>query len=224
MRLVLINPNTAATTTEAMLSIARATAPDVEIDGVTATFGAALITNPSELAVASDAVEALAAEISRLQPDGVIVAAFGDPGLRPLRERLACPVTGIAEAGMAAAAHGDRRFAVVTTTPDLASSIQRAAEAYGHGDLFLGTALTDGDPAQLMERPDQLEAAMAAACRRAIADLGAQAIVIGGGPLALVARQLQAQFETPIIEPIPAAVRLALARAGQGGQARPLVL
>jgi Asp/Glu/hydantoin racemase len=224
MRLVLINPNTAATTTEAMLSIARATAPDVEIDGVTATFGPALITNPSELAVASDAVEALAAEISGLQPDGVIVAAFGDPGLPPLRERLACPVTGIAEAGMAEAAHGDRRFAVVTTTPDLASSIQRAAEVYGHGGLFLGTALTDGDPAQLMKRPDQLEAAMAAACRRAIADLGAQAIVIGGGPLALVARQLRAQFETPIIEPIPAAVRLAMARAGQGGQARPLVL
>lgn len=222
MRLVLINPNTAATTTDAMLSIARATAPDAEIDGLTATFGAALITNPADLAVASDAVEALAPEISRRQPDGVIVAAFGDPGLGPLRERLACPVTGIAEAGMAEAADGNRRFAVVTTTPHLAASIGHAADAYGLGDLFLGTSVTDGDPVQLMERADKLEAAMEAACHRAIADLGAQAIVIGGGPLAMVARQLQAQFDTPIIEPIPAAVRLAIARAGPRGQARPL--
>jgi allantoin racemase len=223
MRLVLINPNTAASTTEAMLSIARATAPDVEIDGLTATFGAALITKPADLAVAADAVEALAEEISRRLPDGVIIAAFGDPGLQLLQERLACPVTGIAEAGMGEAADWNRPFAVVTTTPDLASPIQQAAGAYGHGDLFLGTAVTDGDPVHLMERPEQLEAAMAAACQRAIADLGAQAIVIGGGPLAMVARALRVQFETPIVEPIPAAVRLAIARAGRRGQARPLV-
>lgn len=212
MRLVLINPNTAETTTDAMVTIARATASDGEIDGLTATFGPPLITNPSDLSVASNAVEALAEVISRRQPDGVIVAAFGDPGLRWLRDRLTCPVTGIAEAGMAEAAYGDRRFAVVTTTPDLVSSIQSAAEAYGHGQLFVGTSVTDGDPVDLMRDPGRLEAAMAAACRRAVADLGADAIVIGGGPLALVARELRAQFETPIIEPIPAAVRLAITR------------
>ena len=212
MRIVLINPNTSAATTETMVRIAQAVAPDDEIDGLTATFGAPLITNPSALAVAADAVVALADVISQRQPDGVIVAAFGDPGLSRLRDRLSCPATGIAEAGMAEAAQGARRFAVVTTTPDLAPSIERAAVAYGHGELFAGTSLTQGDPTQLMSDPAQLEAEMESACRRAV-ELGAEAIVIGGGPLAHLAGVLRERVHTPIIDPIAAAVRLTIARA-----------
>lgn len=214
MRLVLINPNTSVAITVTMVTIARAAALGVEVDGLTAEFGVPLITNPSGLAVASDAVDSLAGVISVRQPDGVIVAAFGDPGIWRLRERLSCPVTGIAEAGMAEAARGRRRFAVITTTPDLGPSIRRSAEVYGHGDLFVGTVATDGDPVQLMADPDRLEAALRAACRRAMADLGAEAIVIGGGPLAVAAQALRPRFETPIIESISAAVRLAIARGG----------
>lgn len=214
MPLVLVNPNTDVATTETMAAVARAAAPDAQIHGLTARFGTPLITNRSDLAVASDAVEDLAEVILALHPDGVIIAAFGDPGLGRLRARMDCRVTGIGEAGMAEAAQGGRLFAVVTTTPDLASPIQRAAEAYGHADLFVGTSLTEGDPAQLMGDPRRLVAEMAAACRRAIASLGAQAIVIGGGPLALVSPELREQFETPIVEPISAAVRLAMARVG----------
>ena len=213
MRIVMINPNTSAATTETMVTIARAVAPEAEIDGVTATFGAPLITNPASLAVAADAVVALAGVVSEREPDGVIVAAFGDPGLAPLRKRLSCPATGIAEAGMAEAARGGRRFAVVTTTHDLAPSIERSAVAYGHGDLFAGTSLTEGDPTQLMSVPGQLAAAMEAACRHAVEKLGVEAIVIGGGPLAQLAGVLRERLDTTIVDPIAAAVRLAIARA-----------
>jgi allantoin racemase len=216
MRIVLINPNTSVAMTKTMVDIARAAASDAEIDGLTATFGTPLITNASALAVAADAVVALGDVVSQLKPDGVIVAAFGDPGLSRLRALLSCAVTGIAEAGMAEAAQGGRRFAVVTTTPDLAPSIERAAVAYGHGDLFVGTALTEGDPTQLMSNPGELVAAMESACQRAVGELRAEAIVIGGGPLAPAAHLLRQRFQTPIVEPIKAAVRLAMARARSG--------
>lgn len=214
MRLVLINPNTSQATTAAMLAIARGTAAaSATITGLTAPYGAPLITDEAALTTAAEAVLSLAPALADGQPAGVIVAAFGDPGLLRMRAACACPVTGIAEAGMAEAAAGERRFAVVTTTPALAPAIARTAELYGHAAAFTGVRLTDGDPHAVMADPRRLEAALESACDEAIRRDGAEAIVIGGGPLATAARSLARRIPVPIIEPVPAAVRLALARA-----------
>ncbi|MBN8944658.1 MAG: aspartate/glutamate racemase family protein [Rhizobiales bacterium] len=214
MRLLLVNPNTSPATTEAMVAIARDAMPGITIEGLTAPFGVPLITNAAELATAAEAVvAALAAPPAGI--DGVIVSAFGDPALPRLRDLLAVPVTGIAEAGMAEAAVTGRRFAVVTTTPDLAASIAGLAGRYGHDAAFLGTVLTEGDMQTVMADRDRLVEALLAACRRAIRDLGAEAIVIGGGPLAVAARRISADVAVPLVEPVPAAVRLAVARAAK---------
>ncbi|MBC7702422.1 MAG: hydrogenase expression protein HupH, partial [Rhodoferax sp.] len=95
MKLLLVNPNTSSTTTAAMLAIARGAAPaGVTVEAVTAKFGAALIVNPAALAVAATAVCAVVRE--QLDPTfhGVIVSAFGDPGLVLLRAAQHLPVTG----------------------------------------------------------------------------------------------------------------------------------
>lgn len=216
MRLLLINPNTNAATTEAMAAIARETAPDgVRIEALTAPYGVPLITEPGALAVAAEAVLSLADAIAAEPPAGVIVSAFGDPGLEALRERLPCPVTGIAEASMQEAAAEGRPFAVVTTTPDLVSSITARAKAYGHEPLFRGVALTHGDVHALMSDPQRLTEALEQACCHAIEAMGAQALVIGGGPLAQAAKALEGRLALPLIAPIPAAVRLATRRAGR---------
>jgi allantoin racemase len=208
MTLKLVNPNTSQTTTDAMVAIAEAVAGQ-PVRGLTARFGAPLITDPETLATAARAVAALAPD---LQGAGaVIVAAFGDPGLVELRWRLPCPVTGIAEAGMAEAAALSPCFAVVTTTPALVPSIAANAAASGH-HAFAGTWVTPGDPASLMADPVALSAALDAACRRAIDEGGAGAIVIGGGPLAVAARALAGTLPVPLVEPLPAAVRLTLRR------------
>jgi allantoin racemase len=215
IRLVLINPNTNADTTETMCAIAQESAPaGVRIDGATALRGAPLITNAPALAVAAAAVRELAGELLADPPAGVIAAAFGDPGLAALRQRLPCPVTGIAEAAMLEASEGGRTFAVVTTTPDLVASIEAAAKAYGHAGCFRGVALTRGDVHVVMRDPHRLVEALAEACAEAIARLGAEALVIGGGPLALAAKALADRFPVPLVAPIPAAVRLALKRLG----------
>lgn len=206
MRLTLINPNTSAATTAAMVAIAQAEAGE-PVHGLTARFGAPLITDPDTLATAVHAVVDLAPDLDGAQ--AVIVAAFGDPGLAELRARLPCPVSGIAEAGMAEAAALSPRFAVVTTTPALVASI--AANAAGYPD-FAGTWVTPGDPATVMADPEALVAALDHACRRAIAEGGAGAIVIGGGPLAVAARALAGTLPVPLVEPVPAAVRLSLKR------------
>jgi allantoin racemase len=171
-----------------------------------------LICDDAALQVAADAVCALAPALRALRPAGVIVAAFGDPGHAQLSELLDCPVIGIAQAGMAQAAQGGRRFCVVTTTPDLERAILATAQRYGLAAQCLGVRLTPGDPRALMADPAALQAALLHACEMAVVLDGAQAIVIGGGPLAVVARALATQLPVPVIEPVPAAVQLLLAR------------
>lgn len=216
MRLLLVNPNTSAITTGAMVEIARQEAAGgTTIDGLTALSGAPLITDEAALEEAGRAVVSLGPAILAAGPDGVIVSAFGDPGLDALRTVLPMPVTGIAEAGMAEAGQGRRRFCVVTTTFHLATAIGRTARRYGHAESFAGVWLTPGEPAVLMNDPERLVEALRVACLQAIREADVEAIVIGGGPLAVAARTLKHAVGIPLIEPVPCAVRLALKRAEQ---------
>jgi allantoin racemase len=216
MRFVLINPNTSTSTTSSMVRIAGDAAPQAGIVGMTAKTGVPLITDPAALASAARAVVDLAPQVRAHESDGVIVSAFGDPGLAQLSTLMDCPVTGIAEAAMEDAATRGAQFAVVTTTPLLIPAIAATAARYGHAERFLGTVVTEGDPGTVMADPDALEAALGDACCRAISELRADALIIGGGPLAVAARGLRDRFEIPIIEPIPAAMAMALRRAVGG--------
>lgn len=216
MRLLLVNPNTNAATTALMVGIAQGAAPaGVTIEGATAATGAPLILDTAMLGSAAAAVQALVAGTDLAPYAGVIVAAFGDPGLAATRALTPLPVTGIAEAAMAdAAAHG--RFAIVTTTPLLVEAIGARAAAYGHAAAFAGTWLTEGDASALMAEPGRLEAALEAAIRRCLAEAAPDAVIIGGGPLAAAAAALRPRLPVPVIEPVPAAVGLALRRGNFG--------
>lgn len=209
-RLVLVNPNTNAATTAAMVAIAREAAPGADIDGVTAAFGAPLIATPAALRTAADAVVSACGALAPDACDGVIVSAFGDPGLAEVRASLAVPAVGIAEAAFAAAARIGR-FSVVTTTPALVGSIRALAERYGQDARLAAIRITEGDLVFVMADGDRLYAALQATCEAAMRDDGIDAIVIGGGPLALAARRLRETVSLPIVEPIPCAVEHLLA-------------
>ena len=212
MKIALVNPNTNAGTTAAMVSIAAEVAgAQARVEGHTARFGVPLITEPGAFDRAAKAVAALAPSLSAA--DAVIVAAFSDPGLAALRAALDVPVTGIAEAGMAEAGVNGRPFAVVTTTPKLAPRIASTAARYGHL-RFAGTWTTDGDPTALTADAAALEVALARAIRCAADSGRVEAVVIGGGPLAMAARALSAAAPVPLVEPVPAAVRLSFLRLG----------
>lgn len=206
-RIVLVNPNTTAALTALMVEIARECAPaGVQVDGLTAPFGPPLITCEAELEEAARAVLALAPELAR-GADAVIVSAFGDPGADQLAAVLGRPVIGIAEAAMRSAANGGRRFAVVTHTGRLVSRMAARAGEIGLGAQCVGVLATRGDPVALMETPAALESALQVLAERAMAELGAEAIIVGGGPLGRVAEALRGKVGIPVIEAIPEAVR-----------------
>lgn len=206
-RILVLNPNTDPAVTRMMVAIAAEAAPDgMIVDGASVASGARLILDPAALEEARHAVEAMAPTIAARACDGVVVAAFGDPGMEALRRTLSCPVAGLAEASMAAAAALGERFCVVTTTPELAPSIDRMALRYGHGALFAGTFCTPDDPRTLMADPQALAGALEAVCEAAMGEAGVTAIIIGGGPLAVAARSIRDRLPVRLVEPVREAV------------------
>jgi Asp/Glu/hydantoin racemase len=165
-----------------------------------------MIVNETELRAAAHEVERTWRDTA-VPHAGVIVSAYGDPGVALLRQAgAATPVVGICEASMLDAAEGGRRFGVATVTPDLVDAIDAKARELGLGDLYTGVCLTPGDPRELASDPQALEEALARAVVACI-DKGAQAVIIGGGPLGQAAVSLAPRFEVPVIAPITAAVR-----------------
>src|SRR4051794_32947280 len=211
-RILLINPNSSAETTAMMVAIAASCCGGrAEVVGATATRAPTMITDGAALAAsAAEVVEIARAQLDAC--DGIVVAAFGDPGAAEIRSFGSRPVVGIGEAAMRAAAHGGRRFGIATVTPALVASIAGLADRLGLSAQFTGTRLTQGDPVVLAADQDRLVAALTEATRACIDADGAQAVIIGGGPPAPAADRLQPQFAVPIIKPIEAAVTQLLRR------------
>ncbi|MDF0578611.1 aspartate/glutamate racemase family protein [Bradyrhizobium yuanmingense] len=206
-RILLINPNSNEATTTMMVAIARSAAADgFDIVGATATRAPTMIVSADALEVAALEVE----EIARLRGgecDGVIVSAFGDPGLTGIKAAMKLTAVGIGESAMLEAAGSGRRFGVATTTPLLKAKIDALPDTLGLRASYTGTRFADGDPQELMRDPAQLRAALAGAVEACIVRDRAEAVIIGGGPLGEAARELQPMFAAPIIAPIPSAVR-----------------
>lgn len=205
--LVLINPNSSETTTAMMVGIARRDASGWNIEGQSASLGPAMITNEEELTASAREVLRLGLEAARrADVAGIIVAAFGDPGLYELRARCDLPVVGLCESSMEEAAARVQRFAVATTTPLLAEAITREGAKQGYGDRFIGVTLTREAPLHLAADPEAQTRALGEAVEAA-AGAGAEAVIIGGGPLGESAAALSATCRTPVIAPIGSAVR-----------------
>lgn len=211
---LLINPNTSAQTTAMMHSLARAALPEAfELRSATAAQGAPMITTDAELATAVQEVLAIG-RAQAGQVAAIVVAAFGDPGMGALRAELTVPVFGIGESSMREAAAGGRRFGVATTTPALDASIRQAVERLGLSAQFTGTRIPQDDPLRLAAEPQLQDRLLAQAVQTCVETDGAQAVVIGGGPLAQSAERIAGQFSVPVISPVAAAMRRVAAALG----------
>jgi allantoin racemase len=205
-RILLINPNSNQATTDMMVQIAQSAASgDIEIVGATAPHSPPMIVDPEALAASAPKVVEIGVGLGN-DVSGIIISAFGDPGIAELRRRVNVPVVGIAEAAMLAASYKGRRFGVATTTPKLVASIDARAAELGLAQLYTGTRLTLEDPNSLVADPGRLVEALRQVVFTCIELDKAEAVIIGGGPLGNAATALTPMFSIPVIAPIPAAV------------------
>lgn len=214
MKLLLVNPNITERITSLMLEEAlRSAGPGTRVVAVSAPFGTQYVENRAEAAIAAHAV--LDAVATHAQDcDAVIVAAFGDPGVEAVRELFDMPVVGISEAAFHMAWLLGRRYSVVCLTPRLRTWYIECAQEVGlHGRLASVRALPRLD-ADITTAKDAARDALLEQCRRAIDDDGAEVLIVGGGPLAGLAREIAHLLPVPVIDGVSCAVRLAEALVG----------
>ena len=140
--------------------------------------------------------------------DGAIIAAFSDPGLEQARAVSACPVIGISEAAMRVASQCADRFSIVTLGAALGEAIRRNADTYGFGRQLAAVRILPWSVAQVSGNPAAYREAFADECRQAIADDGAGAVIIGGGPLSGMADAIAGRLPVPVLDGVRCAVAL----------------
>ena len=213
-RLLLLNPNiTVAVTTLMLKEAQRVASPGTELVPVTVRFGAQYIEGRVEAAIAGHAVlDALAEHAPGC--DGAIVAAFGDPGLHAAKEMLDIPVIGISEAAFLTAHLLGNRHAIVCLTKRHATWYRECAMEHGLDRRLVAVHPLKVPVQDITQAKEKARDELLKLCHRAVVDDDAEVIIVGGGPLAGLARDLASEIPVPIVDGVSAAVRLAEALVG----------
>jgi allantoin racemase len=215
-RLLIINPNTTQSVSDKLDAFAKQDIvdADTQVRTVTASFGAPYIDSEASYAAAAHAtLEAMKLVLldEKTVPHSMLIACFGDPGLLALRESTEIPITGLAEAAfMEAANYG--RFAIVTGGVRWKPMLERHAHMLGFDTALAGIHTVQPSGLQLAQDPVAAKILLAEACKTALRDFDAQAVILGGAGLAGMAASIQSQIDAPIIDSVLAGVRLALKR------------
>lgn len=214
MKLLLINPNISESVTELIAAEARRSAsPGTQITAATAPFGVAYIETRFEAMLGAHAVAEVAAQ-QAAGHDAVVVAAFGDPGLAALREVLPMPVTGLTEAALMSACQLGRRVAIIAISTRIAAWYRETVQAYGLLGRLAGIRSLDRPLRDVAGIQQEHRDALLALADRAVAEDGADVIVLAGAPLAGLARQVHGQLPVPVVDGVSCAVRQAEALVG----------
>jgi Asp/Glu/hydantoin racemase len=214
MRLLLINPNVTEAITASMAAEARRFASQgTEITAVTAAFGTQYVENRVEAAIAGHAVlDALASHMAG--HDAAIIGAFGDPGLAAAREFADIPVFGIEEAALLTAWTLGKRICIVCLTPRLGRWYRECAEEHGLAGRLVSVRPLDVPIPDITQAKTLLRERLLEECGLAVERDHAEVIILGGAPIAGLAREAADLIPVPTLDGVSCAVRLAEAVAG----------
>ncbi|SFA74041.1 Asp/Glu/hydantoin racemase [Poseidonocella pacifica] len=218
MRILLVNPNMTQSMTDKMAEIARQIADGrAEIVPITAPSGFPYIASRAEAQIAGAiALEMIADNLHDI--DAVIIAAFGDPSLAGARELFDVPVVGMAEAAVMTAAMLGERFSIVTFSPVMTRWYTDCVSDTGLASRFTGVRTPKTHLSDVANAARDVRADLVALARRAVADDGADVVILGGAPLAGLATEISADVPAVVIDPIAAAVAQAIALASLGSR------
>lgn len=209
MRLLLVNPNISEDVTNLIrVEAERSAAHTTELVVRTAGHGVEYIETRFESLIAAGAVAELMAEHCG-EVDGVVVAAFGDPGMPALKEFVDVPVIGITEAALCAAALQGHRFSIIAISDRITAWYRDSVDRFGLGGRLasirsIKEALSGIGTVQDDFRPILVELA-----RLAVAEDGADVIILAGAPLAGLARNVGSEIPVPVVDGIGAGIRMA---------------
>jgi len=184
---LLVNGNSSRSVTERLAALAREAAPDIDFVPLTPKGGPDYVSTPADVTLAAEKVVETIGDAALLhQPDGCIIACFGEPGLAAARSLIAFPVIGMAEASMLTAMQLGARFAILTLGEDWPSMLNDLVRSYGVADRCAGVARIDGTPQGLLADPVLAADSVASAARQQDASI----VIVGGAALTGLVAQI----------------------------------
>jgi Asp/Glu/hydantoin racemase len=209
MKILLLNPNTTTALTDIMVSAAReVTGPDTEIIPLTAPRGVPYISTHAEAQLGGGIVLEMLAE-NHDRADAAIIAAFGDPGLLGARELFDIPIVGLAEGAMLTACMLGRKFSIITFARALGTWYKDCVEMHGLSGRLASIRALDDQFKDVSNVQNEMEHLLVDLTARAIAEDGADVIILGGAPLSGMAWKVADRIQVPVIDQVAAAVKQA---------------
>jgi Asp/Glu/hydantoin racemase len=224
MKLLVINPNISDDVTALIESEAlRSASPGTELVVRTAGHGVEYIETRFESLIAAGAVAEIMAEYTAeaagspaasAKIDGVVVAAFGDPGMPALKELADVPVIGITEAALCAAALQGHRFSIIAISDRIRPWYLDCVERFGLGGRLASIRSINESLNAIGSVQQDFKETLLALSRQAVTEDEADVVILAGAPLAGLARELRGQIPVPVVDGISAGIRMAEAVVG----------
>jgi allantoin racemase len=217
VRILIVNPNTTASMTEAIGRAGRhAASAGTEIIAVNPADGPVSIEGYYDEVFS---VPGLLAEIAKGDAIGVaahIIACFDDTGLEAARCASSAPVIGIGEAAFHMASMLGHRFSVITTLSRSIAAIENNLLKYGLAGRCAEVRACELPVLSLDDPASNAAAKIGAEIELAKEEDKAEVIVLGCAGMADLAARLSAQHGLPVIDGVASAVKLAEALGALG--------
>jgi len=143
--IVIINPNSTQSMTDAMVETAHKAATEAHVVGWTSTDGPPAIQGEADGDVAIPPLLELVQKANAANAKAIIIGCFDDTGLSAARALANCPVIGIGQAAYHLASLYGARFSVVTTLDVSVPVLSANVSKYGL-DKNLGRIRASGVP------------------------------------------------------------------------------
>jgi allantoin racemase len=209
MHILVINPNTNPKNTKVIAdAISPYLTPSLQVDCVNPEKGPLGLESYYHNYLASVEVHKLVMDAERQGYQGVVIAAFGDPGVEAAKEIANIPVVGIAEASYALARLLATKFLVVvsadTAVPRQVAYIKKLGiPDWQYAIRPIGLTVLD-----VMKDRVSAKELVAKNCEIALKETNSELIVMGCSGFSGLRSELEKHLKVPIIDPVVAGVHV----------------
>jgi len=194
MKVLVLNPNTTKTMTDSVLSaLKRKVDSSVELIGLTASTGCAVIDSRDSYAIGAQSAMSLFAQASA-DVTHVVLACFGDPGLDRLYEASKLPVIGLAKTAFTYAAARNIKAAVITIGEQWGPMLHDYMFSLNIPAELISIYALKGNGKKLIEDPDEFRKQVFNQSVVA-AEQGASILFLGGAAFADLTFEVDPRLE-----------------------------
>ena len=210
MAVIIINPNSTCSMTDAMLVQARRAAPELVFECWTSHDAPPAIQGTADGEAARAPLLKLVRQASVQGAEGIIVGCFDDTALEEAATIADCPVIGIGQASYHYAALRNWRFSVVTTLSVSIPIIQSNIERHGLGHIVSKVRASEIPVLELEKNTSLASKVVAKEALVAEQEDGISAIVLGCAGMVEVVATVRSHLSTTVIDPVECAAQCML--------------